>query len=193
MVEDRRPILRSDVVALAVERRRIVNHEEYLEDFHERHYVRVERDPDHLGMPGFPRADLRIGRVRGLPAHVSGLDRFHAPQIVEYRLQAPEASASKRRDFLCRVNHVVAFFPRSRAILSSRKPTSLQYAAWPDFSWKTRLIPRIRRRRSRATTRGRAIESSGKRSSARVAAGSRLGQARWASLSAASACSCSPP
>src|SRR5258706_15706813 len=110
MVEDRRTILRADIIALAIERGRIVDHEEHLEDFPERHLLRVEGELGYLGMAGFPRADLLVTGVRRPAAHVTGLHRIHALEIVEYGLQAPETASGKSGDFLPCIGHVVLPF-----------------------------------------------------------------------------------
>src|SRR6266540_130593 len=61
-------------------------------------------------MARLTRADLLVTGVRRLASHVAGLDRFHALQVVEYGLQAPETASGKRSDFLSCFGHVVLPF-----------------------------------------------------------------------------------
>src|SRR5258705_12019999 len=128
MVEDCRAVLRPDIVALAVERGRVVDHEEHLEDFLERHLLRVKGELDHLGVAGLARADLLVAGVCRLSPHVAGLDRFHALEVVEYGLQAPETASGQSGDFLPCVGHVVCLFLRLACYFVGWRPTTLQYA-----------------------------------------------------------------
>src|SRR3990170_5732789 len=98
MVEDRGSVLRSDVIALAVERRRVVDGEEDLQEFLERDDVRVERDLEGLRMVRGARADLLIRRVLHVPARVTDDDLLDTAQLLEDRLVAPEATAAEGRD-----------------------------------------------------------------------------------------------
>src|SRR3989304_1930256 len=98
MVENHGSILRPDVVALAVERRRGVNGEEDLQDVLERDDVRVERDLEALRMVRGARADLLIRRVFHVPARVTDDDLLDTAQLLEDRLVAPEATAAEGRD-----------------------------------------------------------------------------------------------
>src|SRR5436305_12543580 len=61
--EDRRAILRADVVALAVELGRIVRREEDVEQVAVIELRGVEADADRLGVPGIATAYLLVGRV----------------------------------------------------------------------------------------------------------------------------------
>ena len=89
-------------------------------------------------MAGLARADLCVGRVRRLPAHVPGLDRRHPLQIVEHGLQAPETSSGEGRDLPLPLSVIsLRLFSRWRANLSRLRPTSLQYAAWATSQVKT--------------------------------------------------------
>src|SRR5256885_10678042 len=110
MIEDRRTILRPGVIALAIERGRIVDHEEHLQDLLERHLPGVEGELRYLGMAGFPRADLLVTGVRRRAAHITRLDRIHALEVVEYGLQAPETASGKSGDFLHCLGHIVLPF-----------------------------------------------------------------------------------
>src|SRR3972149_7387788 len=95
MVENHGSILRPDVVALAVERRRVVNGEEDLQEFLERDDVRVERDLEALRMVRGARADLLIRRVFHVPARVTDDDLLDTAQLLEDRLGGPEANAAE--------------------------------------------------------------------------------------------------
>src|SRR3981189_831038 len=128
MVEDCRAVLRPYIIALAIERGRVVDHEEHLEDFLERHLLRVEGELDHLGVAGLARADLLVAGVCRLSPRVAGLDRFHALEVVEYGFQAPETASGKSGDFLSCVGHVVCLFLRLACYFVGSRPTTLQYA-----------------------------------------------------------------
>jgi hypothetical protein len=100
VIEDRRTILAAGVVTLTVQRSRIVDHEEHLQQLLERHDRGIEGDAHDLGMPRVAAADLLVGRVRAAPAHVTRLDGENALHAVVYGLQAPEAAARQRGDCL---------------------------------------------------------------------------------------------
>src|SRR5579884_616605 len=99
MVEDRGPVLRADIVALAVERGRIMNGEEDLEQVAIRHDLWVKRDLYRLGMAGAARAYRLVGGIRHTSPDVAGLDRRDAFQLVVHRFQTPKTSAGQRGDF----------------------------------------------------------------------------------------------
>src|SRR5258708_35110780 len=61
-------------------------------------------------MARLARADLLVTGVRRPAAHVTGLHRIHALEIVEYGLQAPETASGQSGDFLPCVGHVVSPF-----------------------------------------------------------------------------------
>src|SRR5207247_7747317 len=61
-------------------------------------------------MARLARADLLVTGVGRLAAHVTGLDRIHAPEVVEYGLQAPETASGKSGELLRCVGHVVLPF-----------------------------------------------------------------------------------
>src|SRR5205085_8899699 len=82
------------------ERRRIVDGEEDREQVAVVELVRVEGHAHHLGMAAAPRAHLVVVGIRGLAPHVTGLDRLHALELVEDRLEAPEAAAGERRNLI---------------------------------------------------------------------------------------------
>src|SRR5689334_9959853 len=96
MVEDRRAILRADIVALTIERRRVVEREEHLQNIVEGDLRRVECDLNNFGMAGVAVADLAVGRVTNRAARVARHDILDTLQIVEDRLEAPEAATTQR-------------------------------------------------------------------------------------------------
>src|SRR5436190_20848195 len=61
-------------------------------------------------MARLARADLLVTGVHRLAAHITGLDRIHAPEVVEYGLQAPETASGKSGELLLCVGHVVLPF-----------------------------------------------------------------------------------
>ena len=103
--EDRRTILSPDVVALAIELRRVVNREEDVEQIVIAQLVIVEGDPDRLGVAGIAAADLLVGGIFGASAGVAAFDLLHAHDVEENRLGAPKAPACQHRDLF---GHVTA-------------------------------------------------------------------------------------
>src|SRR5437870_3648848 len=99
VVEDRRPVLGADVMALAVERGGVVDGEEDFEEVPVGDDAGIERDLHRLGVARAARADRLVGRIRGLPADVAGLDRLDAFHPVIDRLQTPEAPSGQRGYF----------------------------------------------------------------------------------------------
>src|SRR4029453_13068477 len=104
-IEDRRAIARPDVVALTVQRRRIVNLEEELEQVSIRDLLGIEDDLDRLGV----RAVVAVRRVRDVPARVPDSRRDDAGLLAEEILHSPKAAAGKD----CLLN--VAHFPPPRS------------------------------------------------------------------------------
>jgi hypothetical protein len=51
-------------------------------------------------MAGVAVADLLVGRVAYVPAGIAAFDRFHADDIQEHRLGAPETPARQYRNLL---------------------------------------------------------------------------------------------
>src|SRR5262245_6107206 len=100
MVENGGPILCSDIMTLAIERRRIVNHEEDFEQFAKAHKGWIEGNTHRLCMTGPTATDGFIGRVVGVPSRVSGLHRYDTLDLVIHCFQAPETAASKSCRFL---------------------------------------------------------------------------------------------
>jgi len=98
-VVDAAAVLRADIVALAVERGRVVHHEEDLEDFAQADLRRVEFELHHLGVAGAAGADLFVGRLDGLAVAITRLHVEHALHPVEHRLGAPEAAATEHDGF----------------------------------------------------------------------------------------------
>src|SRR3989304_5510110 len=98
MAEAPAKVLRSDVIALAVERRWVVDGEEDLQEFLERDDVRVERDLESFRMVRGARADLFIRWVLHVPARGTDAALLDTAQLLEDWLVAPEATAAEGRD-----------------------------------------------------------------------------------------------
>src|SRR5687768_18366053 len=98
MVEDRRAVLRSDIVPLPIGRRRVVNREKNAQQLAKPDHGRVERDPHDLRMTGVAVADLLVRRIDHLAAGIARFDGLDPLQAVEYRLETPEASSTEGRD-----------------------------------------------------------------------------------------------
>src|SRR5262249_23377390 len=99
MIEDRGAILRADIVALAIDRGRIVQDEEDLQDLAVADDFRIERDLNDFGMPRVAVADLPISRVLHRSAGVARFDAFDALDLLEGGLDAPETAATQRGEF----------------------------------------------------------------------------------------------
>src|SRR5258708_29211711 len=95
--EDRRGVLRADVVALAVALRRVVVLPEDAEQLVEAHLGRFVGDLHHLGGAGAPAADLAIRRCTRGAARVADRGRHHARRLPELALGAPEAAHPEQR------------------------------------------------------------------------------------------------
>src|SRR5690606_5016964 len=72
--DDRAAVLGANIVALAVELRRIVRAQEYVEYFPVRNDRWIVRHPDCLGVACRAAADLLVCRVGDRPADVAALD-----------------------------------------------------------------------------------------------------------------------
>src|SRR5258706_10556389 len=150
MGEDRRAVLRADVVSLLIEGGRVVDGEEDSEQVLVGEDRGVEGDLDYLRVPAPPAAHLLIGRLGRPSAHVSHFDRPHAVQLVEYRLQAPKAASSERRDF---PSHALSRVRKCR-IQPIRRSRTTELSSWhrppsrPPRRAPSRACPS---RRSRAT------------------------------------------
>src|SRR6185295_236769 len=93
-------VLRSDIRALPVLSRRVMNREEDTEQIAERDDRRIERDLHDLGVAGRPAADVAIARARRFAARIARYDLFDAVQLTKYGVETPEASAAERRRLL---------------------------------------------------------------------------------------------
>ena len=98
--EDRRAVLRADVVALTVERGRVVQLEEpLLEQVFVAEHRRVERHADRLGVTRLAVVGVVVGRILQPAAGVANVGIDHAGHIAEDVLDAPEAAAREHGDF----------------------------------------------------------------------------------------------
>ena len=95
----RRAVLRSDVVALAVERRRIMKPEEpALQQFLETENRRVESHADRFRVSGLAVVRVLISRVLEVTARVAHFGFDHSGNIAQDILDTPEATASEDGD-----------------------------------------------------------------------------------------------
>ena len=90
-IEDRRAIARSDVVALPVERRRVVDLEEELEQIPVRGLLGIEADLDRLRV----HVVVAVGRVGNLSPRVSDPRGENARSLPEEILHPPEAPSGE--------------------------------------------------------------------------------------------------
>ena len=94
--EDRRPVLRADVVALPVERRRVVRLPECCQQIGKRNDGRIVGDLHHFGVAGQTSANLIVRRIGDIAAAVARDDGFYAFKLIENRFGAPKAARAKR-------------------------------------------------------------------------------------------------
>lgn len=97
--ENHTAVLRTDVVALAVERGWVVQHEEYFEQGFVADEVRVKQDVDDFGQSGVARADRFVIGVGILGARVAAFDIKHAFEFGKGRFEAPKASSGECGQF----------------------------------------------------------------------------------------------
>src|ERR671915_614103 len=116
-IEDLRAVRSSDIVALAIQRGRVVNLEENLQKVAIADALRVELDLDGLGV----RSMVAIGRVRHIAARVSYTCADYAGQLADQVLHAPEATASKHGTFKLACHRTSSVFPSTLKI-GSRSP-----------------------------------------------------------------------
>ncbi len=95
LAENDRPILRTDIVALPIARRRVVEGEEHAQQVAKIEHGRIERQPHDLGMARVAAADLFIRRVGGFAAGVAGFHGPDAVQFAKHRVETPEAAAAQ--------------------------------------------------------------------------------------------------
>src|SRR5213594_1957850 len=106
MIEHRGPVLRPGIGTLPVQRGRIVNREEDVQQIPEPYLLGIERDLDNLDVTRGTRADGFVAWVLHVPAGVPGLGLIHAAELLEDRLETPEAAAREGGDFAL-ICHVV--------------------------------------------------------------------------------------
>src|SRR6185369_17911172 len=94
---DGRPVLGTDVVALAHALGRVVVLPEHLQQVLIGHLRRVVHDLDGLGVPGPTGAGLLVRRVLGEPALVADGGGVHAGDLPEHPLRSPEAPHAEVR------------------------------------------------------------------------------------------------
>ena len=87
--------MRPDVRALAIGRGGIVDGEEDVQQIAIADLFWIEGDLHHLGVACAPGANLFVGGVGDVAARVARDDVFHAPHLIEGRLQAPKAAAAQ--------------------------------------------------------------------------------------------------
>src|SRR5208337_4901843 len=96
-VKNDRPILLADVVALPVERGRIVHRKEDFQQVFVADNGWVESNLRYFNVPGLASAHLLVAWVLNVPAHVARDNALHTLQLVERSVHAPEASATEDR------------------------------------------------------------------------------------------------
>lgn len=96
-IEDGGAVLRPDVRALPVLRRRVVDPPEDVEERIIRRFLRVVLDQDRLRVPSPAAAHPAVARLLGVAARVSGRDCGDARHLSERLLDVPETAGSEDR------------------------------------------------------------------------------------------------
>gem|GEM_PF-3906699 len=97
--KNNRAILFPDICPLAIERCRVMEFPEKIENFSIRYDSEIENHFNCFGVSGGTLAYFFICRMRCGAAAVSGCDREHARNTLEQRFKAPEAPARKEGFF----------------------------------------------------------------------------------------------
>src|SRR6202167_1668653 len=93
--EDGRPVLRAPVRSLPVQRGRVVQREERVQQLLKTHLRRIKVQLHHLRVPGLVRAHVLVAGPLQLAALVAHRPRRHALDGRKRRLHAPETSCSE--------------------------------------------------------------------------------------------------
>jgi hypothetical protein len=72
-----------------------VDREEHIQDVAKRGHIRIEGDLDDFGVPTPASANLFVGRVLDMPAHVSRFNFGDASHIEIHGFEAPETASSE--------------------------------------------------------------------------------------------------
>src|SRR5947209_15129215 len=100
MIEDHRPVLRPNIIALPVQCRRIVDGEEDFENVAIRNYIRMEGKLNHFHVPRTSGAHILVGRIGRASSHVARYNHLHALSLAVNRLETPETTATERCDLV---------------------------------------------------------------------------------------------
>ena len=98
-VQNDRPILRPHIIALTVQRRRIMRIPEQINHIPKRDQSRIIIDANHLSMPRVPIANLLVRRVLHMPARVAAHHLLHPLQHLILGLNTPKTSPAHNRRF----------------------------------------------------------------------------------------------
>jgi len=105
VIENDRPVLRPNVMPLAIERGRIMNREEYFEQRLEADLLGIEENSNNLGMATVAFTYRAIARIARETAAVTGFNGNDTGHFLENRLQTPEATATQRGNLLILFSH----------------------------------------------------------------------------------------
>ena len=95
--EDGRAILCADIIALAVELRRIMRRKKDVKQIGIANDSRIETDANRFGVPSGPRANLFVSGIRNCAADVAAFQCRNTGESLEHRLHAPETAACHYR------------------------------------------------------------------------------------------------
>ena len=96
IVVDAAAVLRSHIVALAVQGGRVVGVEEDFQDFLQADFVSIERQAHNLGMACVALADLLVSGIDGVAIGVATFHVGNAAHTVKHRLGAPKTTTTER-------------------------------------------------------------------------------------------------
>src|SRR5690348_15883412 len=95
MVENHRSILRADVGPLTIDRGRIVNLPEQLQELYVRDQPGIVFHLHHFGVAGLVRTDLTVSGMLEPAAHIARGRRDNAVELAEGGFHAPEPSPAE--------------------------------------------------------------------------------------------------
>lgn len=99
VIKNHRAVLRAHIVALAIERGRVVNSEKDIRQRAKRDDLRVESDLHDLRMATGAAAHFPIRRIQCMAAHIAAFHAQYAFYILKNGLYTPKTAASEGGSF----------------------------------------------------------------------------------------------
>lgn len=99
VIEDGRAVLCAHVIALAIERRRVMDGEEHVEQIGKAHDLWIERDLDDLRVAGRAIADGLVSGIGNMPTGIAGDHIRDTLELIVDGFQTPETAPGEGGDF----------------------------------------------------------------------------------------------